>query len=220
VDFAVNTSIQEGTGMRKSAASSFLVGMSAMLLVGSPVWSDALTSVITDPVGDFFSSCGEAATCQPYQDILRADVAKRGGMFLIGMTVAERIPDSPPLQQADEQIEWAWGLDTNPATFPKGFVLPPGLGDQYEFHVRVVWDGTIFTAMVIDRRPLLLGEQAVVTPVPFKIKGADITVVVDESLIADPSSFEWGSITVVWRTEFGTLGLFVADVAFPATWPS
>ncbi len=211
--------------MRKRGRSSIVVGMAALLLVVSPAWPDSLTSTVADPVGDLSTSYSCAPLgCPPYQDIVRGEIAKRGGMFLLGMTVAAEIPVSPPLQPAVKQIVWDWPLNTDLETFPAGFPFVPAVSYPAEFIVEVVWDGTLFTAHVIDRRPLLAGGQAVVTPVPFKIKGADITVVVDESLIADPSSFRWHVFTLLWTTESGTNSAVLVDTAPEEppgpTWPS
>jgi hypothetical protein len=46
-----------------------------------------------------------------------------------------------------------------------------------------------------DRRPLLTGGQAIVTPVQFGIDGASLTWVIDAALLGDPSTFKWASAT-------------------------
>jgi hypothetical protein len=139
------------------------------------------------------------------------------------MTVAEPIPDSPSLSPGVKQITWAWYLDTNPETFPVGYPFPFGqtFTASAEFIVWIVWDGRQFAGQLIDRRPLLTGGGAVLSSVPFKLEGTELTAVVDESLITDPSSFSWFSFTGLYNavTEPGNYGYFFVDRTPDAPWP-
>jgi hypothetical protein len=63
--------------------------------------------------------------------------------------------------------------------------------------VYVSWDGTEFAGTATDRRPLLTGGEAIITPVPFSINGTIVEAVLAYELIGDvPPSFQWAPITV------------------------
>lgn len=208
--------------MSKRIASSILIGAVAVLLMFSPVWAGPLTSKVTDPEGDLivFQPC-VPMDCAPIQDIVKAEVANKRGIFLFSMDVAEAIPDSPEVPPGVTFMTWSWLLEVNPATFPAGYPLPPGFATPFEFEVTVTWDGTSFSGEVVDRRPLLVGEEVVITPIPLKIKRAEITAVVDGSLLADAASFKWVPNTALWfANDFPTFGgAFVDSTEFFVTWP-
>jgi hypothetical protein len=212
--------------MRKRSASSILVVVAAVLLMASPAWPNPNTSELTDPVGDL-NIFEPGRIPEPLVDITLASITKRGGIFLLGMTVAQEIPDNPPLDPSINKITWGWVFETDLSSGPIGYPFPPSdpAGFEFptegtEFIVWVVWDGAFLEGHVIDRRPLLAGEQAIVTPVPFKIKGADITMVVDESLLGDPSDFRWAGFTEIWSSEiFGSNAFSNIDSTGGSTWP-
>ena len=205
---------------RKIRLGLIFVGFIATLLVAQPV-SAALTSVVNDPVGDAVLS--PKITAPAYQDIVEAAITLKDGRFILVKDLAAPIPATPALPPGIVLVGWSWNLNTNPATFPAGFPFSPGSPAPPEFIVFMLWDGTGFTGIVIDRRPLLTGGEAIITSVPFDIKRAEITVRVDAGLLGDPSSFTWVSRTNDWATPFGTNSNFELDRApnfGPATWPS
>ncbi len=188
----------------------------------------ASTSVVEDPIGDLWTQFpngpNPAFVAQAYQDIVRAAVTLKGGQFILTMRLAAPIPESPILPPRIKLIEWDWTLDTDQATFPVGFPFA-GPVDRTEFIVFVIWDGIRFSAILIDRTPLLTGGDALLTPVPFRIKGSDITVSVDAALLGNPSSFPWKTFTEIWEAQLGTDSWVVADAAPDvglafATWPA
>jgi hypothetical protein len=202
--------------MRGKSTGFILAGMAALLLAASSAWPDAPTSTLTDPVGDsgLFQSCG-ALGCAAYQDIVQTEIARRGGLFVLGMTVA--VPDKPLLEEGVKQIAWAWFLDTDPETHIVGY---PFSGGEYwahgaDFVAWIVWDGRQFSGQLIDRRPLLTGGGAILSPVPFKTKGTELTAVVDGSLMMDPSSFhQWFGFTILYNaplTDPGNFSWFIVD---------
>ena len=117
-----------------------------------------------------------------------------------------------------------WGLDTDPDAFPQGGVFPsgPGRARPFEFFVDLEWDGAQFSGLLYDLRPLLKGEEMVVTPVPFTIEGAEIDLPVAASALGDPSTFVWGAATCARHAHLGSEGFQCLDLAPDnslATWP-
>jgi hypothetical protein len=157
-------------------------------------------------------------------DIVGAETELIGGTIGFQMSVAARIPAAPPpTPPGTSQIEWDWALDTDPTTFPAGDPFPggPGQARPAEFIVKVIWDGSSFSAILIDRTPLLSGEEASITPLAFTISSTDIRADVPASLL--PSSFSWGAVTFYWSSPpGGTAGGHFVDslqpfyVPFPA----
>ena len=177
-------------------------------------------AAVTDPEGDAAASNGNGLKGEAYQDIVNATVSKTGVTFVFTMEVNAPLPPSPVLQPGGVLQEWSWNINTAP-TFPKGFPFAPGIAAPLEFSVLVLWDGTNFTASVIDRRPLLAGREATIASVPFAITGAQIQVSVDAVLLGNPGSFLWIARTNDWPTHLGTNGVQTLDRspdAFPAGW--
>jgi len=92
-----------------------------------------------------------------------------------------------------------------------GFPFDPATVAPPEFVVRVVWNGTSFSGVVIDRRPLLAGAEAVVVPVPFERSGSVLATVVSASLLGDPTSLQWISATQLYMAHDGTSGFCIMD---------
>ena len=197
-----------------------VVAMAAVAMASAT--SASSTSVVTDPVGDAIYSPG--ITGQAYQDIVEVSITQRHDGFTFGMDLAASIPDSPPLLPPGvERLTWSWHLDTDPNTAPCGFPHAPGICVNSEFFVYVLWDGTTFTGLLVDRRPLLTGGEAVLTPVSFTIDGSGITAFVDGPMIGNPSSFGWRSVAAIWPGPLGTESHHTLDIAPDegfATWPS
>ncbi len=212
------------TGGRTSRLLLALVSMAvAALMAAQPLSAASLTSVVTDPVGDA-STIAPGIVAAAYQDITKASVTLKDGRFIFVMDMAARIPSKPTLPSGAMLLEWSIELDTDPTTFPTGFPFVQATATPVEYLVTILWDGTSFSGGLIDRRPSLTGGEAVVTPISFTIKGAEITASVDASKIAQSGSFMWIVITRIWTTPLGTLGFFPVDAAppccNPAIWPS
>jgi len=190
---------------------------SLVLTVSVPA-SAASPSVRTDPAGDTLIKDAPG-----YMDMVSIQLAERGGMFEFQMSVAAPVPAAPPLPPpATKGISWNWGLDTNPTTFPAGYPLPPGLPGTVEFVITITWDGSAFRAFLVDRRPLLTGGQAVITPLDYTISGTLLQVDVNADAVGNPSSFGWGATTTYSSGPSGSGGLQFVDEFSPfvAPWPS
>ena len=158
------------------------------------------TSVVLDPVGD------ADKTAQDYQDIVGATITKKGGTFVFVITLAAALPDNPTLPSWADVTDWGFGLDMDPSAFPVGYPFTKNNPQFQEFLLehRVYRSGfsdpldpTRSAGILIDRRPLLEGGQAIITPVQFSIDGARITWVVDAALLGDPATFRWAAFTAV-----------------------
>jgi hypothetical protein len=176
---------------------------------------------VTDPVGDFLGFAGgtinsnpcsgPGSGCEPWLDIVHASVLKQGGTFHLEMTVAEAVPPAPPLRPGAKRDVWAWNLNTDPATAPQGFPFDRGTVAGAEFIVRVIWDGTSFSGVLIDRRPLLTGGPASVVPVAFQVNGTLVSAVVDASLLGNVSSLAYLAATQSYTGYDGTSGFLAED---------
>jgi hypothetical protein len=179
-------------------------------------------AAVTDPQGDAVASDGSGVRGEPYQDIVRAEVCKKGGRFVFVMDVGGPLPAGPVGPGETILQEWSWNINSDPATFPAGFPFPDGSAAPPEFIVWVLWDGRTFTASVIDRRPLLAGRDARITPAPFHIEGATVKVWVGAGLLGKPEAFAWIARTNNWPSPPGTSDpqtLDRAPDAAPAPWP-
>jgi len=160
----------------------------------------SLTSVVTDPAGDAAwnsnSGAGSSKKVPDYLDIVRSEITQKGSDFIMTIDVAGPI-GLPDVTTGNGLIGWAIGLDTDPTTAPAGYPLSNGTVVPFEFYVNVTYDGTQFQGMVIDRRPLLKGGEAVVTPHPFSITDSRITMMVPASVVGAPSLFGWISFAAV-----------------------
>ncbi len=135
---------------RTSAPAEVLAGAVAF----SQLASDE-TSVVLDPAGD--ANFGAPA----FQDIVRSEISKQGGSFVLLMEMSGSVPENPPLPPPGiSEIWWAWAFNLDPTMSPQGYPFAPGVALPADFVVYVGWDGTEFKARAIDRRPLLTGEEA------------------------------------------------------------
>ena len=193
----------------------------------------SLTSVVTDPVGDLENKGGD------YQDIVRAEIARQGTNFVFVQTLSAPVPDSPALPSGADVIVWQFLLDTDPTASEMGYPFTKNTSFPFEFMIqyRVYRSGftdpldpTSSPGVLVDRRPLLTGGQAIVTPIKTSMDGAQITFVVNGGLLGDPSTFNWVSATCAAKAgddaKNGYSNHFCFDVApdvnlgVPlATWP-
>ena len=157
-----------------------------------------LSSVVTDPVGDLENKGSD------YQDIIRAEIAKQGTNLAFVLTLVASVPESPALPSGADVIVWQFLLDTDPTASPAGYPFTKNTAFPFEFMIqyRVYRSGftdpldpTSSAGVLVDRRPLLTGGQAIVTPIKASIDGRQVTFVVDAGLLGDPSTFNWVSGT-------------------------
>ena len=157
-----------------------------------------LTSVVTDPVGDLENKGSD------YQDIIRAEIAKQGTNFTFVLTLVAPVSDSPALPAGADVIVWQFLLDTDPTASPAGYPFTKNTAFPSEFMIqyRVYRSGftdpldpTSSAAVLVDRRPLLTGGQATVTPIKVSTDGTQITFVASAGLLRDASTFNWVSAT-------------------------
>jgi len=191
----------------------------------------ALTSTITDPVGDVKDGV------PGWQDIVGASVAKQGQNLVFTMDLAAPVPDNPPLPSWADLMLWHFSLDTDPTAFPVGYPFTKNSAGWQDVMVdhRVYrsgftdpYDPTSGGDILVDRRPLLTGGQVIITPIQLTIEGAKLTWVVDAALL--PSTFQWAVGTVAAHAggdvKNGYNNILVPDVAPDifsgaplATWP-
>ena len=122
------------------------------------------------------------------------------------MEVAGPVPEAPELAPpvANTLLEWRWGLNTAPATFPRGFPNAPGQRVPAEYMVQILWDGMEFVGQLIGRTLLVTGGEAIVTLLAFSIEGAELRAEVDAERLGDPASFRWVAATFIRPAPLGT----------------
>jgi hypothetical protein len=201
------------------------IAMAAIAMLAAPeAKSNPNTSVAEDPEGDAFFRFDfvEHQRAPDYLDLTRGEVTLQGGIFIFKFTVAEPVPDEPFVPQG-RVISWTFLIDTNSATFPVGLPVSPGIAIPYEFIVVVRWDGTDFDAILIDRRPGLVGEDAIVTAIPFNIDSNELSASVSRRMMDKPRSFVWSASTNAVPS-FGENFAFLPADRVPddggATWPA
>jgi len=156
------------------------------------------TSVVTDSVGDADKSA------EAYLDIIKVEITKQGPNFVFVMTLAAPVPDNPTLPSWADVMVWQPILDTDPTESEAGYPFTKNTTNAFEFFIqhRVYRSGftdpldpTSAADVLVDRRPLLTGGQATVTPIKVSIDGAQIAFVVEAALLGDPSTFDWVAVT-------------------------
>ena len=208
------------------ALTSIAIGGIA-LLTAPDAKSVSETSVVVDPAEDaFFAAFVEPQRAPDYLDLIRGEVTLQDGIFIFKFTVVGPIPedsDVPQTNGTNGLIVWQWVIDTDPSTFPPGFPIQPNAERAPEFLVQVVWDGdSAPKAVLIDRRPLLAGEDAAVTDIPSDIAGTELSAAVSYGMLGSPSSFDWFGIAEVLPGGYGNSSFLPADFVPDddlATWP-
>jgi hypothetical protein len=180
-----------------------------VIAVALPVISTQ-TNTVLDPVGD------PNFNAPAFQDVVLVQITKTApGDFELFMEMAGPVPAAPGMPPpAHAEIHWVWNFDLDPTTFPAGYPYLKASGPA-ELSVRVSWDGTAFAGTAIDRRPLLTGGAAIITPVAFSISGTIVQADLPYALIgAVPASFGWFAGTGAWSGPVGSSeGHHLVDVA-------
>ena len=157
------------------------------------------TSTVSDPIGDaLFNAPG-------FQDVVSGEMTKTdSGDFKLIMKMAGPVPVNPPLPPPGvSEIWWLWGFDLDPTTSAVGYPFLKAYAAP-EFVVYVSWDGAEFAGTAVDRRPLLTGGAAIITPVTFSIDGKTVQADLPYTLIgAVPESFRWSVVMEDWSGPVG-----------------
>ena len=186
------------------------------------------TSAVDDPTGAVKNKY------PAYLDIVRAATTRKDRSFIFTLDLAAAVPDDPAADfpsGPDFVNVSLFGLDTDPTGVLLGYPFKEHTANPFELFIAVSWNptgswglGTGFVGLLVDRRPLLTGGQAVVRSVPFTIEGSRVTLVVDATLLGDPATFQWGAATVVSNhaapTDEFTVSDFAPDNGLPlVNWP-
>ena len=186
------------------------VGLMALVALGvvavfavAPATADeagSVVSTVSDPVGDAnFNAPG-------FQDVVFAQITETAdGDFELLMEMAGPVPVDPPMPPpGNSEIWWVWNFDLDPTTAPVGYPILKA-NSPFEVIAYVSWDGTAFAGTAVDRRPLLNGGKAIITPVTFSIDGAILRAELAYAQIgAVPASFSWRGGTLSWSGPVGS----------------
>jgi hypothetical protein len=207
--------------MCKTILTAALGSALSLLLAATTTASSASSGAIARPVSDqistVFDPVGDTifGFNAPLQDFVRAQMTKTAsGDYEMLMEMAERVPARPVLRPGVQEMWWFWTFDLDPTTRPAGYPWQNTVGRPPEFIVCVSWNGTEFAGNAIDRRPLLTGGEAIVTPVPFSFNGTIVEAVLASDVIGDVPTFRWGPFTFDWSGPVGSEGVQFADYAF------
>ena len=196
-------------------AIALLVAILSTAALGIALPMPDQTITVFDPVGD------AKFNAPAFQDVVFGQLTKTAsGDFELLMEMAGPVPVAPTMPPpANTEIWWIWVFDLDLTTTVWGYPAPfPG--SLPEFLVYVRWDGTEFAGIAIDRRPLLTGGEAIITPVPFSINGTILEADLAYTLIGDvPASFDWSARTLDWSGPVGSAGYNVVDIALSAFSP-
>ena len=172
--------------------------------------AQSVVSTILDPVGD------ARFNAPAFQDVVLAQMKRTaGGDFELLLEMAGPVPVHPTLPRPGfSGIWWVWNFDLDPTTFPAGYPYLEARSSA-EFIVYVSWDGAEFSGTAVDRRPLLTGGKAIITPVTFSVGGTIVRANLAYTLIgAVPANFGWLAGTAAWSGPVGeSEGHHLVDVA-------
>src|SRR3989442_4162734 len=98
-------------------------GFSAAVAPGKP-------SPVKDATGDWVDMTG-----QDYQDIVRAEITKKGATFVFVLTLAGRVGDNPPFPSSADMLLWAFAIDRDP-TSPAGYDFTKNTPAPSEFFIQ------------------------------------------------------------------------------------
>jgi hypothetical protein len=184
----------------------------------------AQTATIIDPRADAFYSNGNEAPA--FLDILAASITISDTLTLT-VDVAgslDALP-KPPGSGSDNVFDWHFALNTDDSTDPPGFPLAPGETAPAEFYVGAQWDGTAFHGILIDRRPALKGQPALMYSIPVSVSGSHITLTVPAALAAQVQPLPgatWNCLTA-WAKNLlrgiGSSDAHGADATGRQPWP-
>jgi hypothetical protein len=171
---------------------------------------------VTDPAGDVKNGA------EPWQDVVRGRIDRAGGTFTFSMTVASALPGDPAAASGGlGWYMWLWGVDSDPDLSAAGWPFPNTQSAPHDFIVAFASDGGDYFAFVADRRPLAVGQEPIITPVPASFDGASVRVVVDADLLDDPADFLWRCGTTTSHAHFESNGFQLVDLndANWVAWP-
>ena len=146
---------------------------------------------ITDPVGDDLIGVG-------YQDIASAAVSRSGVSFTFSLSLSSGVPSTLEVPAPYDALGYEFCLDTDRSVSPVGYPFATATAAPCEFIVEtIVRPGGRIEGLLIDRRPLGEGRDAVTSSIAVTLDGADIVASVPVDALEAPGSFTW----VVYATE-------------------
>lgn len=120
------------------------------------------------------------------------------GRFHVELRMGAPLPAHPSLLGYGI-LDWVFGVSTNDSAAPAGWPFPKNVSIYpSEYMVVLWWDGTRYSAGVVDRTPLLSGGQATITPVPFQIYQNQIRFSVPTGLLGGSTNFSFFAVTEVY----------------------
>ncbi len=194
----------------------------ALLVSFAALTARAQTAAVIDPQGDAFYSNGKEAPA--FLDILAASFTISDTLTLT-VDVAGSLDALPNPPGSHGVFDWHFALNTDDSTDPPGLPLPPGRTAPAEFYVGALWDGTAFSGLLIDRRPALTGQPALLYSIPVSVSASRITLTVPAALAAQVraavllAGVTWNCLTLRADGPMGSDGIHGADEIGRQLWP-
>ncbi|MCI4320478.1 MAG: hypothetical protein L3K23_10200 [Thermoplasmata archaeon] len=103
-------------------------------------------------------------------------------------TQAHAVPAHPSIVGAKSILWTEWLYGSNASANVTGWPFPTGFAFwNYTYGIVVGWDGSKFGAAVVNSTPTTWGGSPIVTQIPFKIVGDEVSVSISPSLVGNAS---------------------------------
>ncbi|HZY69508.1 MAG TPA: hypothetical protein VFF67_00825 [Thermoplasmata archaeon] len=153
------------------------------------------TVTVNDPTSDVKK--GTPA----WEDLVSAAVSGNGvDNFTFNLTTMAPMPAAPPFPNGTQkndnpQFEWWFGLIQPNGSFAAKGWPDPGNRDPTVYYLVLFWDGSNFAAALANRTPLVHDAPVVLTPISFRIQGANVSFSAAPTALGGWTSFEWHAAT-------------------------
>jgi hypothetical protein len=166
------------------------------------------------------------AAAPGYLDMLGAEITRQNGDFTFTVTLAKPVPAEPPVPKGYVAIGWSFCVDTDRAVSARGFPFPPSSPMPCELIMHARWDGSKLSGLLIDRRPLQDGGDALLVSLDPVLEESSLALSASANQLGDPPTFRWATYSEELG-EYGTHTVRAVDAvprggifSHPATWPS
>jgi hypothetical protein len=151
------------------------------------------TEMVPDPLGDSIPVTTGYLDTSAYGVSWSDKGSKAGRTFSFVFEVAEPIPASFRVPMNLDAAQYSFCLDTDPSSSPGGY---PFIGNEpvsCDFILTAVSEGKDWIGTLIDRRPLVHGDNAKTPTAPFFIDDSRMRgwFSVPGALLGNPAEFDW-----------------------------
>ena len=179
------------TSIRTFGKMTGVIALAGILLGSMMVPTARAGGGSAGPIND--SSDDVGAGVPAWQDVVAESIT--GGVsssFTFTETVGAAIPSSPGLPKDTVEQLWWFCIQVNASFSATGWPFS-GNGNPLpcQYFVFLLWDGTYFSGVFVNRSAQASGGSPTLQILPFTISSATISWTVDRALLGSPSSFGW-----------------------------